>query len=374
MSEKSHTWTATRGQTAAAHVAEQQDQVLQPLAEVSSREGSEALARRLLELRTWLSDDLSSLESMIDQLCQQAKGPEGDISWRAAGHLLEQAGKRIRPICVLLASRFGADSWTAERQQQVRQLAVAVELVHAATLLHDDVIDEGTERRGALTSRMVYSNSASILAGDQLFVEALSRVESAGRPELLRSLLLVIGEMIAAEAKQLQARGTFEGDRERYLEVLHGKTAALFRWGLEAGAVMAGLSESEIEILRRVGVYLGMAFQLVDDVLDFDKNSQDIGKDVLSDLKQGKLTWPLILACEQVEGFKAALIEAFRTDSEEAMRALIPQVRDCGAIESTREFAQSQADLAARDMAQLPASRVREALMTVIAAAVRRAR
>ena len=167
------------------------DRVLEPLTTVSQRAGLGPLASRLSEIRRWLASDLAGLEAALSA---DAGGGDEDLARRAAAHLLGRPGKRIRPLCVFLASRAGDARPAPER---VRDLAVAAELVHAATLLHDDVIDQGTERRGAPTARIIYGNPASVLGGDHLLVEALRRVGASGDPDMMERLLDVIAEMIA---------------------------------------------------------------------------------------------------------------------------------------------------------------------------------
>ncbi|HET6343308.1 MAG TPA: polyprenyl synthetase family protein, partial [Myxococcota bacterium] len=274
-----------------------EEAVLTPLATVSSREGIEPLAARLLDLRAWLGDDLASLEDALQRLEETSPGGglPGQRVRRAAQHLLGLPGKRIRPLCVLLAARLGGRVMDAG----LRDLAVACELVHAATLLHDDVIDDSRERRGAPAARVLFGNSASILAGDHLLVEALRLVQGTGHGALLSDLLDVIARMVAAEALQLERRGSFQPDRGIYLEVIRGKTAALFGWGLRAGGTVAGLSADALAALEQVGLSLGMAFQLVDDVLDLEGDPQVTGKEALVDVREGKLTWPVILASER---------------------------------------------------------------------------
>ena len=200
---------------------------------------------------------------------------------------------------------LGAKLAGIDHDQRVCDLAVACELVHAATLLHDDVIDEGTERRGAEAARVVYGNSASILAGDYLLIEALSRVQHAGVPELLTTIMATIGQMVEAEALQLERRGRFEPDRASYMRVIEGKTASLFQWALSAGAILGGMGERDVEALSKAGLALGLVFQLVDDVLDLEGDPALTGKDMFADLLQGKLSWPLILATEADPGLSA---------------------------------------------------------------------
>jgi geranylgeranyl pyrophosphate synthase len=198
----------------------------------------------------------------------------------------------------------------------LRELAVACELVHAATLLHDDVIDQGQERRGAQTARVLFGNPASVLGGDHLLVDALRRVRLCGQDRLLGRLFEVIGEMIAAEAVQLERRGHFAPDRAVYDRVVHGKTAVLFGWAMEAGAEVGGDDPAIGQALARAGTALGLAFQLVDDALDLEGDAAVTGKDSLLDLREGKLTWPLIVACEQDPGLVEELrAVAFRPES-----------------------------------------------------------
>lgn len=351
------------------------DMALGPLAKVSARNGLDPLAARLLELRAWLGDDLAELEKGIEAV--ERGGEDSNVSRQAARHLLERPGKRIRPMCVMLAARLGGVHLTPT----VRDLAIACELVHAATLLHDDVIDEGTERRGAPAARMLYGNSASILAGDHLLVESLRRVEVAQRDvvggTLLVSLLDVISEMVAAEALQLERRGRFEPNRDGYLRIIKGKTAVLFQWGFEAGGRVGGLDEEQIEALRRAGLALGMAFQLVDDVLDLEGNPEVTGKDALTDLREGKLTWPFILAAERDARLAAQVRQAVAseggpTPAEAAW--IVSRVRDSAALSDTRSFAVHRGETARAEIRKLPAGTARDALEMVVDTAILRSR
>ena len=263
------------------------DQNLQKLGEIAHKNGLDPLAERLFELRAWLSDELAELEKALGDM---AARPAADVAWAAANHLVAQPGKRVRPICILLAAKLGGRPF----DDAVKTVAIACELVHNATLLHDDVIDLGTERRGEPTSRMIYGNAASVLGGDHLLVDALLRVNRLGLG-LQSSLLEVISEMVSAEVLQLELRRAFRPDRKLYLQVVEGKTAALFRWALEAGGILGGVTNREVEILGEVGLALGMTFQLIDDLLDLDGDSELTGKNTFADMQEGKLTWPLNL-------------------------------------------------------------------------------
>ena len=338
------------------------DEALASLARASQTASQGDLGARLLELRQLMGEDLRTLESQIRVVGASA---EQDSAWLAARYLLERPGKRVRPLCVMLAAQLGGRDF----DQPVQEVALACELVHAATLLHDDVIDLGDERRGAPTARVIFSNAASVLGGDHLLVDALLRVhpiEALG--ELRAALLRVIGEMVAGEAIQLERRGQFVPDRQAYLRVVEGKTAALFRWGLQAGGTLAGLDEIAVEALGELGEQLGVAFQLVDDALDLEGDPSEMGKAAFVDLREGKLTWPMILAAER----DPALCDRFRAlaegahPSREESAQLRDQLRALGVFEETRQEAARRIEIARDRLASFPEVPARAALETVL--------
>jgi octaprenyl-diphosphate synthase len=346
------------------------EDVLTPLATVSARAGLDPLAARLLEIRRWLASDLDGLEAVL----RSTAAADGDLAQRAASHLLARPGKRIRPVCVFLAARAAGDRASPE---VLRELAVACELVHAATLLHDDVIDQGQERRGAQTARVLFGNPASVLGGDHLLVDALRRVRLCGQDRLLGRLFEVIGEMIAAEAVQLERRGHFAPDRAVYDRVVHGKTAVLFGWAMEAGAEVGGDDPAIGQALARAGTALGLAFQLVDDALDLEGDAAVTGKDSLLDLREGKLTWPLIVACEQdpglVEVLRAVALAPESLDDTVRATELRRRILATGCVVRTRARARALARDAEEALDLLPESEAREALRAVVETAVLRA-
>ena len=343
------------------------DRVLTPLANVSRRADLGELATRLAELRDWLASDLSDLEHHLKSIDVQEKR---EVAWSAANYLLEQRGKRVRPLCVMLAARMGGRPLDAA----VRDVAVACELVHTATLLHDDVIDCGTDRRGVPSARMIYGNAASVLGGDHLLVESLRRISRAF-PKHVDSLLEVIDGMIRAEALQLELRRAFTLSREQYLEVVDGKTAGLFCWGLRVGGELGALAPTHVETLAGVGADLGMTFQLVDDVLDLDGDPTTTGKNAFADLREGKLTWPLILAAEHTPAL-GKRIERFVADEraieDEEAAEIARAVVATGAIEATRAEAAAYAGRALDGLATLPAGTARLSLETVVETALSR--
>lgn len=343
--------------------------VMGPLTAVTMRQGLPSLAERLGEVQAWMASDLSELDDALTEVEQNSGSP--NLAERAASHLLRRKGKRLRPLCTHLGARLAG----LARDSRVAELAVAAELVHAATLLHDDVIDEGTERRGAPAARIVYGNSASILAGDFLLIDALERVRRAGGGVPLSKLLETIGHMVSAEALQLEQRGRFVPDRDIYYEIIEGKTASLFRWALSAAPSL--VNDPCAEPLARMGLELGLAFQLVDDALDLEGDPEATGKDLFADLLQGKLTFPLIAACEAAPTIAREIRDIARdavTDRVDPARAgaLVERARATGATEQTRKLAHDHKCRALKALDELPRTRAAEALALVIEAAVDR--
>ena len=337
--------------------------VLDRLANISGARGAIDLRQRLAALGRWVRADLADFEAELATLPRGAR-----VVHQAAHHLLDLRGKHLRPLCVALASRFG-DGFTP----RARGLAVAVELVHTATLLHDDVVDLAERRRGQPAAAVVYGNAASIFAGEWLLVAALRRIAAAGVDGLLDRMLEVIDEMIMAESLQLERRGRVVADREEYFRIVEGKTAALFRWAMLAGARSAGMTAEHEEVLAKYGLHLGVAFQAVDDELDF-ASLEATGKDPLADLREGKMTYPLIVALEREPSLRARLEAVIGEDIPNAaeLTAIATAVRATGALQATRELAEQHVQLALDTLAGLPACTARESLETVALASLER--
>lgn len=341
--------TAVAAKGAAAHEIETPapGHVLRSLEAVCKREGEPGLEERLAELRSFMAGDLHEVERALADLDLRPTPLH-----RSASHLLDTAGKRLRPMCVALAARAGDGFGDV-----ARHYAVAVELVHNATLLHDDVVDLGDVRRGVPTSRMLYGNAASIFAGDYLLVEALLRVRRGGDAVVLDRALGVLGEMLEAESLQLAKRGSADATMHDYLRVARGKTASLFRWAMFAGARAGGLPVASCAILERYGEDLGIAFQVVDDVLDASGDEQTTGKSVLSDLREGKATYPLLLAMERDREVRAAVTAAGRGDGASLDPAIAARVArglaETGALDDARAYARMLAHRAAASLGEI---------------------
>lgn len=338
--------------------------VLGRLAEVSRVHEGPTLAERLVELRAFVHDDLAAVEEAL-RLVERRPTPLHD----SAHHLLALGGKRLRPLCVALAARMGEGFGPT-----ARAVAVAVELVHNATLLHDDVVDVGDMRRGSPAARVIYGNAASIFAGDWLLVDALARVQATGEDQLLGSLLAVLKEMLQGESLQLKNRGVLRSSLDDYFRVVEGKTASLFGFALAGGARAGRLGPEACASLETFGRKLGVAFQVIDDVLDVAGDAATIGKATFADLREGKATYPLLVAMADepalVGDVEAALSAGELSPELEA--AVGAAVRRTGAVEATRALAKKLSDEGVRAIADLPEAPAKLALLDVAQAMLSR--
>ena len=261
-----------------------------------SQADADRLEARIESLQALLADDLEAVEGALVVATRQGLQP----GTTAVRHLVELGGKRIRPLALLLsAACFGPVPPVA------RDLAMVAELVHSATLLHDDVIDDGDERRGAPAARRIWGNAVSVLAGDLALVYALQRTLEVA-PETLPDLLSTLRTLVDGEIVQLRGRAELDVSEATYERVLRDKTASLFRWSTATGARVAGASPQQQAKLALFGERLGIAFQLVDDALDY--SGEHTGKSLLRDVSEGKMTLPLVLACSA----RSELVELVR--------------------------------------------------------------
>ena len=274
-------------------------------------------------------------------------------------YIVSGGGKRIRPMLVLMFSSAlgygGADRF---------ELAATVEFIHTATLLHDDVVDESALRRGRDTANALFGNAASVLVGDFVYSRAFQMMVSLNRLRVLE--VLAEATNVIAEGEVLQLMNMHDPDLavDDYLRVIRFKTAKLFEASARLGAVLAGAEPVVEEACASYGRCLGTAFQLVDDLLDYEGSTTELGKNVGDDLREGKPTLPLLLAMERGSAPERLLIRhAIQHGEVERLSEIVDIVRHTGAIEATREAARAEGSKAHACLEHLPASPYREALL-----------
>ena len=226
----------------------------------------------------------------VNELILSKAGSDVEMIPEIANHLISSGGKRLRPMVTLAAAQmFG---YSRRRPCQARD---SVEFMHTATLLHDDVVDESDMRRGKKTARMIWGNQASVLVGDFLLGQAFRMMVDVGSLDALDILSTAASIIAEGEVMQLAAAKNLETTEDEHFAVIKAKTAALFSAAAEVGPVIAGASATDRAALRSYGINLGLAFQLIDDALDYGGSSEDLGKNVGDDFREGKVTLPVIL-------------------------------------------------------------------------------
>ena len=288
-----------------------------------------------------------------------------------AAHIVAAGGKRMRPLLTLAAAKLCG--YTGGRQVN---LAACVEFIHTATLLHDDVVDESLLRRGFASANAVFGNKASVLVGDFLFSRAFELMVEDGSLEVLRILSSASATIAEGEVLQLTTQNDISTTPETYFEVIRGKTAALFAAASEVGGVVAGASAQDCAALRDFGMDLGMAFQLVDDALDYAANQAQLGKTVGDDFREGKITLPVLVAYGAADEAERAfwqrtIADCAQTDAD-LDRAMAIMAR-CGAIDATFERARGFAREARAVLDIFPASTLRTLLQDVTEYTISRA-
>jgi octaprenyl-diphosphate synthase len=324
------------------------------LQDAAQRAGGRA-ADRIAEVHALLGVDMAAVEAELGRMTREGVAPATD----SAVHLLEGGGKRVRPMTVLLAaSCFGPPPPAA------RDVAVVAEMIHLATLLHDDVIDDGQERRGRPTPRRIWGNAVSVLAGDLLLTHALERTASAAPGPVLADLFATLRRLVDGEVVQLRGRAKLDPREDVYFRIVRDKTASLFAWAARSGAGVGGAPADAAASLGAFGEHVGVAFQLVDDILDYAGDARATGKSLLADLAEGKLTLPLIRAIA-VQPSLGADVEAVRAGDAQAAARVADAVRASGACDGVRALAREETARAIEALERLPASTPRDLLGSI---------
>ncbi|APX23150.1 MULTISPECIES: polyprenyl synthetase family protein [Salipiger] len=309
-------------------------------------------------LATLLSEDMGRVNALIRERMASKHAPRIP---EVTAHLVEAGGKRLRPLLTLASARMcGYDGPFHVH------LAATVEFIHTATLLHDDVVDESSQRRGRPTANLLWDNKSSVLVGDYLFARSFQLMVEPGNLRVLDILSNAAATIAEGEVLQLTAAQDLKTDEDIYLQVVRGKTAALFSAATEVGGVIAEVDEEQIKALFDYGDALGIAFQIADDLLDYRGDSAATGKNVGDDFRERKLTLPVIKAIaaadEDERAFWKRTIEKGDQQDGDLEHALALLDRH-GALEATRDDALAWAEKAKTALGSLPQSELRDVLI-----------
>jgi octaprenyl-diphosphate synthase len=309
-------------------------------------------------------DDMEAVDRLI------SSSLESDVALvsQVSRYIVASGGKRLRPLIVLLAARaFGYDG-----EQHVRAAAI-IEFIHTATLLHDDVVDSSSRRRGKESANTVFGNQASVLVGDFLYSRAFQMMVDIGRMRVMQILADATNTIAAGEVLQLMNIHDPDTTEEAYRQVIYRKTARLFEAGAQIAAVLAERSEADEGALIEYGRNLGMAFQLVDDALDFDASPDELGKNLGDDLAEGKATLPLIYAMQRGSAAEREVIRnAILQGGLDDLESIQSIIESTGALQYTAARAQEAADVAIGALSGIPGSDYKQALVAIAEFSVRR--
>ena len=310
-------------------------------------ESIQALIREDMDkVNTLIQEKLHSEIGLIDQL----------------GHyIVNSGGKRLRPALVLLSANCFAYCESLHIK-----LAAVIEFIHTATLLHDDVVDASMLRRGKATANQRWGNEASVLVGDFLYSRAFQMMVEAGSMHVMEIMADATNTIAEGEVQQLINRHDPETSEQRYLQVIHNKTAKLFEAAARVGAVIAGQDLQTEQAMSNYGRHLGIAYQFIDDALDYSAPSENLGKNIGDDLAEGKPTLPLLYALWHCSDEQATLIRsAIKQGSLDDMEHIRAAISATGAIQYTRDRAREEADIAIQSLEGLPQSEYLDALFTL---------
>ncbi len=301
-----------------------------------------------------MQDDMTAVNAVIHKRLQS----EVALINQMGLYIINSGGKRLRPLLALLSARVFGYSDT-----QHHDLAAIIEFIHTATLLHDDVVDGSDKRRWQDTANNIWGNEAAVLVGDFLYSRSFEMMVELKSMRIMEILAHATNTIAEGEVLQLLNCHDADTTEERYLEVIHSKTAKLFEAATQLGAVICNRSDEEEQAMAAYGMHLGTAFQLIDDVLDYSATAEEMGKNVGDDLAEGKPTLPLIHAMRHGTAEEAKVIrDAIENGGLNNIDAVLDAIQSSDAITYTAQLAQKEADKAAAAITDIPASPYKDAL------------
>ena len=308
----------------------------------------------LESIRTLVSEDLTKTDQFIVSTLES----NIPLIKQITEYVLTCGGKRIRPLILLLS----ANALGYQAQKHI-ELASVIELIHTATLLHDDVVDGSTLRRGNKTAHTIWGSEASVLVGDFLYSRAFQVVVDLKNESILDIFAKATHYIAEGEILQLVNCHHPETTEELYFEIIQRKTAKLFEIAAQLAAILATSNSHHIALLQDYGLHLGLAYQLIDDALDYSQSVEEMGKNVGQDIADGKTTLPLIYAMSKSSGADLTLLQdAIKTGSNKHLKKIISLIESTGAIKYTAETAKKHAELAKKALSSFPISLYRKAL------------
>lgn len=315
---------------------------------------NELTAQDMADVNATILEQLNSEVSLINQL---------------GYYIISGGGKRIRPMIAVLAAR--AVNYTGKQHVTV---AALIEFIHTATLLHDDVVDESDMRRGKATANAAFGNAASVLVGDFIYTRAFQMMTSLGSLRVLALMSEAVNVIAEGEVLQLMNCNDPDITEESYMRVIYSKTARLFEAAAQSSAILASASPEQEKALQDYGRFIGTAFQLIDDLLDYSADGKTLGKNVGDDLSEGKPTLPLLHAMrhgtpEQAQMIRGAIEQG---NGRHLLEDVLETMRQCGSLEWTRQAAEHEADKAIEALSVLPESPWRSALEALAHMSVQR--
>lgn len=312
-----------------------------------------------------IAPDMARVNSLI---IQEIASPVPLIQ-TIAQYLINSGGKRLRPILVLLSTRAVGSTEPGEAQE----LAVVLEFIHSATLLHDDVIDHSTQRRGRQTANAIWDNTAAVLVGDFLYSRAFQILARRSNVPVMKVLANATNRLAEAEVLQLSFTNNPDISEQNYFDVIDGKTAQLYAAAAQVGAIVATSELEKQEALRNFGWHLGMAFQIIDDVLDYSAKEDKLGKNLGDDLSEGKTTLPLIYALKNASFAQQKIIrDAIINADKSQFHEIIEILNSTKALELSAQAAHRFAEKAQEDLAILTDSPYKTALLELTRFVLRR--
>ena len=308
-------------------------------------------------IRTLIDSDIAAVDALIQQRLQS----EVVLINQLGRYIVNNGGKRLLPILVLLSAN--ACGYTGSQHIDIASI---IEFIHTATLIHDDVVDASELRRGKDTANTIWGNEASVLVGDFLYSRAFEMMVDVGQMRIMEILSHATNVIAEGEVMQLLNCNDADTTIERYLHVIHCKTAKLFESAAQLGAVLAQRPQAEETALARYGMHLGTAFQLIDDMLDYSASSEEIGKNIGDDLAEGKPTLPLLYAMKQGTAEQRQVIRhSIETGGLEYIDQVLGAIESTGALTYTARAAEQETEKAIATINLLPASPYKDAMIAL---------